>query len=153
MTGNGVVERASRRHHRIVIGLVLPIVLGLVACGGPAPPAPESRSGVDGVWDGETSQGQQFQVVVADDYIESFGFGFDSPGCGGDSPVNVYYGTPTYRVDSDGSFELVDAGLYRLEVSGHLDPDGTAAGETSIDLSSCGEGVLRLTWSASWSGS
>ena len=142
-----------------VVGVALAAVVGMVACGA----APQRRhlergdgiggggspitTGIDGAWNGQTSQQEPFRLSVVDAHIESFTLGFDSAGCGQDSPIEVRYGATRHAINA-GSFCFDTTGLYRVTIKGELVPGDTATGVASVDLSSCGEGELRVTWTA-----
>lgn len=101
---------------------------------------------LDGVWAGNTAQGEVIQFVVADGGLGELSIGFQVAGCEGLSPVQTA-GTGAV-VQLDGNTFEYESAIGFFNVSGNFTSATTAEGTLEIF---CEEG-LTTTWSAALGG-
>jgi hypothetical protein len=102
----------------------------------------------DGYWLGSTEQGELIGFQIENGGVLDISVGFDLPGCEGDSPRNIAFGTPEHFV-KDGSLEMTLEGLYAMTIEGTFTSADTVSGTLDIKASStpCKQG-LSTTWTA-----
>lgn len=104
-----------------------------------------------GGWEGVTSQGERFLLVVEERAVTYVAVGFDNPTCPDDSPIGILWGTPKHYLVGN-TFAFVEPGLYNLTLAGAFRDDDSAVGTLRIEPpSDCGA-VIEATWEATPAG-
>jgi len=104
-----------------------------------------------GGWEGMTSQGQRFLLVVEDRAVTQVAVGFEDPTCPGYSPLGIQWFTPKHYLVGN-TFAFVERGLYNLTLTGAFRDDDSALGTLRIEPPpDCGA-VIEDTWEATPTG-
>lgn len=100
-----------------------------------------------GGWEGMTSQGEKFLLILEMRAVTSVAVGFDNPMCPDDSPMIIEFGSPKHYLVGN-TFAFVEPGLYSLTLTGAFRDDDSALGTLRIEPpSDCGA-VIEATWEA-----
>jgi hypothetical protein len=104
-----------------------------------------------GGWEGMTSQGEKFLLILEERAVTYVAVGFDNPTCPDDSPMSIQFGSPKHYLVGN-TFALVEPGLYNLTLTGAFRDDDSALGTLRVEPpSDCGA-VIEATWEATPTG-
>jgi hypothetical protein len=124
--------------HNVLLGLLGNEVHGPAAP--PSLPPPAGQLGVDGTWNGTTSQGKQISFVIRQNGMASFSIGFSDLGCGFQGTIGLSIEPPTPIKGN--AFSQTHQGY------GSLDTSYTFAGTFRSDTAA--DGKLDLTQTTSY---